>query len=165
MSISSKKIEQITHFYLFHKQIELIFNFGINFLYKKQSSFFWLSAKKEPNDNFYIIDINWINSWKNYSGYNKFLNYLEKRENKFNSEKELKKEIEEICNNMVLTGEITDSEYCKPPSWNNESYGNLFIHKIFYNLEDFDCLVDEETFNFLKELANDLIYLNQKQLF
>ena len=165
MSVSSKKIEQITYYYLFHKQIELIFNFEKNFLYKNQKNFFDYLINKSPHEYFYVIDINWINCWKKYSGYNKALNYLEKIDNKINSEKEFKNEIEEICKNMVLTEEITDSEDYKPPIWNNERYGNIFIHKIIFNLKDFDCLVDENTYNLLKELADEPYIFKPKTIY
>ena len=102
----------------------------------------------------YVVDINWINCWKKYSDYNAAIKYLEKIENKFNSEQEFKNEIKEICDNMVLTGEITNSENYKPGPMDNESFGNNFIHKLELKLEDFDSLVDEETFTLLKKIPN-----------
>ena len=54
---------------------------------------------------------------------------------------------------MILTEVITNTEINKPPPMNNESFGNNFIHKLELKLEDFDSLVDEETYKLLSKLS------------
>ena len=61
-----------------------------------------------------------------------------------NLKKKLKKDVI-IC--MILTGEINNSEELKLTQIEYNSSGKIFIHKIYYNLDDFDCLVDEKTFD------------------
>ena len=161
MSISSKKVEQITNYYIFHKQIECIFNLGANPIFKKKSFLDFLSLDNNNAQNLYVVDKNWINCWKKYSGYNLAYSYLEKDQNlDFTSEENCKNEIKEICNNMILMNQITESEEYKPPSMDNESYGNIFIHKLILNLEDFDCLVDEKTFNLFQKLSSDYSFFS-----
>ena len=161
MSIASQKVEQITNYYIFHKQIECIFNSGANPIFQKKSFFDFLSLDKNNAQNLYVVDKNWINCWKKYSGYNLTYSYLEKDQNlDFTSEENCKNEIKEICNNMILMNQITESEEYKPPSMDNESYGNRFIHKLILNLEDFDCLVDEKTFNLFKKLSSDYSFFS-----
>ena len=83
MKVASQKSKQIINYYLFHKKIDFIFNFGTNPLYKSPEKNFFNSGNNIL-EKFYIIDINWINSWKKYSNYNSAITYLEKIENKFN---------------------------------------------------------------------------------
>ena len=66
----------------------------------------------------------------------------------YNDDDKYKAEIEERCNNMILTGEINNNG-------NNFNQQNIesefdkrnFIHKLILNLDDFDCLVDKDTYN------------------
>ena len=153
MSIASQKIEQITSYYIFHKQIKCIFNSGINPFYEGVNFFDRLEGDVNKAQLLYVIDINWINCWKKYSGYNLFCSYLEqnKSENLISKE-DYQKEIEEICNNMKNTNEITNSEEYKPPPLiDNESYLNTFIHKLVLNIEDFDCVLDEKTYKLFEK--------------
>ncbi len=156
MSIASQKIEQITSYYIFHKQIKCIFNSGINPFYEGVNIWDRLARDVNKAQLLYVIDINWINCWKKYSGYNLFCSYLEqnKSENLISKE-DCKKEIEEICNNMKNTNEITNSEEYKPPPLiDNESYLNTFIHKLVLNVEDFDCVLDEKTYKLFEKLSS-----------
>ena len=96
---------------------------------------------------FYILDINWINNWKKYLRYNSVVIYLNDIKETLDDEEKFKKEIKEICDNMILTGEINNSEELKLTQIEYNSSGKIFIHKIYYILDDFDCLVDEKTFD------------------
>ena len=53
---------------------------------------------------------------------------------------------------MIMTDEINN---CKVniPKMENEKYGRLFCNKSIYKLSDFDCLVDEKTFNLFTNLC------------
>ena len=50
-------------------------------------------------------------------------------------------------------GEINNNEESKPPIMDNESFGNLFIHKLILEKEDFDYLVDEKTYDLFKKIS------------
>ena len=107
-------------------------------------------------DILYIIDLVWIKNWKEYSGYNSvFKNFENIKQSTQNSEKEFEEEIKEMCDNMVLTQEINNIDNNKSYPMDNGSYGYKFIHKIIFELEDFDSLVDENTYNLFKELSGE----------
>ena len=156
MEIAQKKAKQIEYYYLFHKKIYNIFNNGLNPFYKyPEKTLLNKIFIKDINvlDYFYILDINWINSWKKYSQYNSAILNLNDIKENLDDEEKFKKEIKERCDNMILTGEINNSEKFKPSQIKYNSSGKIFIHKIYYNLEDFDCLVDEKTFDLFQEFS------------
>ena len=144
------KAKQIEHYYIFHKKISNIFNFGNNPFYKPNKRGFF-SPDINYKKSFYIINKNWIKIWKKYSQYDKAVSYFEKKE--YENEEDFKKHVKEICNNMVLMGEINNNEESKPPIMDNESFGNLFIHKLILEKEDFDYLVDEKTYDLFKKIS------------
>ena len=156
MEVAQKKAKQIKYYYLFHKKIYNIFNYGLNPFYKNpEKTLINIILAKDINvlEYFYILDINWINSWKKYSQYNSAILNLNDIKENLDDEEKFKKEIKERCDNMILTGEINNSEKFKPSQIKYNSSGKIFIHKIYYNLEDFDCLVDEKTFDLFQEFS------------
>ena len=129
MKIAKEKAEQIAYYYLFHKKIELIFQQGENHLYNYLSKnyftkFFLNSAKK------YLDTIN-VFEYKNEDDY--------------------MKEIKERCDNMILTEEISNDSNNLPFIFINDInlFERTFIHKIKLNLEYFDSLIDEKTYELL----------------
>ena len=156
MEVAQKKAKQIKYYYLFHKKIYNIFNYGLNPFYKNpEKTLINIILAKDINvlEYFYILDINWINSWKKYSQYNSAILNLNDIKENLDDEEKFKKEIKERCDNMILTEEINKSEKFKPSQIEYNSSGKIFIHKIYYNLEDFDCLVDEKTFDLFQEFS------------
>ena len=153
--IIKKKGEQITEYYFLHKIIKYIFESKYNQKYENE---------------LYIIDINWINHWKNYS------NYLNAQKNFDEAEiydkKALIKSVEEMCQNMINTGEINFNGVIPPPM-NNEIEENFFCNKLIYNLEDFNCLINENNYRSFQELSKSNIisknvinlFINQEFLF
>ena len=118
-NIAFKKAKQIQKYYLFHKKIKNIFKSGINSLYKIPNGFFSILLAHNINkkDTLYIIDLDWIKNWKEYSGYNSvFKNFENIKQSSQNSEEEFEEEIKEMCDNMVLTQEINNID-------NNKSNG------------------------------------------
>ena len=159
MNVAKNKTNQIAKFYLFHKKINSIFNRGINLLFKfPQKNFFNFLIPTDVNkiENFYIININWINSWKKYSQYNEAKKNLDLLNVDALIEEQFKEEIKKICNDMISAKEIKNSEEFKPIEIDNQSYGNIFLHKLIYNLEDFESLVDEDTYKLFKNLSPNL---------
>ena len=155
MSTAQKKANEISAYYIFHKKIELIFHHNSNHFY--QYNYKNMIVKFFSNDdinkcqNFYLIEKNFIQNWETYVNYQTAKQYLDKiNALKYNTEEEYISEINEMCNNMVLTGEIKEDSKntYKPFLINNNGYDlRNFINKIIYNLDDFDYLIDENTLN------------------
>ena len=57
---------------------------------------------------YYIIDKNWLNSWKKYSKYEIVKSNFDKIVK--NDEKQFKQEVEQYCQNMICIREINDSK-------------------------------------------------------
>ena len=162
-----KKAKQIKYYYLFHKKIYNIFNFELNSFFKYPEK--TLLNKIFANDinaleDFYILDIKWINKWKKYSQYDSAMLNLNDIKEDLDDEEKFKKKIKERCDDMILTGEINNSEEFKPSQIEYNSSGQIFIHKIYYNLEDFDCLVDEKTYDLFQEIS-DISFFKKKESF
>ena len=150
--VANEKAKQMANYYHFHKKIEKIFTTGFNPYFKYEKSSILNPNGETSIDSFYIIDKSWINLWKIYSAYDKAKEYFDKIETQ--EEKKLEKKLTNMCNNMILTGEIDNNKVINIPKMNNEKSGNIFSHKNFYQLSDFDCLVDEKTFNLFCNLCN-----------
>ena len=71
-------------------------------------------------------------------------------------EEEIEKEIKTSCDNMILTEQINNSDYFKPLSMNNESYGKTFMNKLILNLENFESIVDEETYKLFDKFVGSV---------
>ena len=158
MEIAKEKAEQIAYYYLFHKKIELIFQQGENHLYnylsKNYFTKFFLNSDVNEKQNFYIIDDNWIKNWKYYVNYNCAKKYLDTiNVFEYKNEDDYMKEIKERCDNMILTGEISNDSNNLPFIFikDNNLFVNNFIHKIKLNLEYLDSLIDEKTYDLFKE--------------
>ena len=148
--IINKKAEQIIEYYFLHKKIEYIFESKYNPFEKCESKL-------------YIIDINWINHWKNYS------NYLNAQKNFDEAEiydkKELVESVKEMCQNMINTDEINFNGVIPPPM-NNEIEEKFFCNKLIYNLQDLDCLINENNYRSFQELSkSNLMSENEIKLF
>ena len=152
MSSAQKKAEQIAHYYLFHKKIELIFIKGIYKFYKYHENnifkSFFSNDDLSKKEDLYVMEKNWIDAWKIYVNYEEIKNILDTIKLDFNDENEFMKEIKERCNCMILTEQIKDDDNKFEPHIMNDGMGERnFIHKLIFNLEDFDNLVDDKTFN------------------
>ena len=149
--IANEKAKQIAYYYFFHKKIEKIFKTGFNPFFNYENTKIYNPNEEIFEETFYIIDEKWINLWKIYSGYIVAKEYFDKIEPK--EEKTLKSEVTLMCNNMIMTGEINDCKDVFIPKMENERCGRLFCNKTIYKLSDFDCLVDENTFNLFSNLS------------
>ena len=86
----------------------------------------------------YKIDPNWIKKWKEYSNFAQEITKKDTKINKLNKFKKI---------NFEKTHELEN--FAKESS-------KTFFSKIFYNLEDFDCLINKTTYSQFK------IYKNKK---
>ena len=147
--IIKKKVEQIIEYYFLHKKIKYIFESGYNPFEKYENKL-------------YIIDIDWIDHWKKYSSYLKAEIYFDGTG--IDNEKALKKSVKEMCKNMINTNEINFNGAIPPPM-NNEMEKNYFCNKLIYNLEDFDCLINENNYRSFKKITNsNIIQINEIDL-
>ena len=149
---SQKKANEILNYYLLHKKIELIFTQDLNPLYKYLSKNFLTSFFTDTDINvrqtFHIVEKNFIQNWKTYVNYSLAKKYLDSIDvNNYKSQEEYISEIKERVDNMILTGELNDDSDNQPVMINYAGFDlRNFIHKIIFNLDDFDALIDEETF-------------------
>ena len=163
-SIIKTKIKLIKEYYLFQKKIEYIFKDGFNPLFKplKKDLFTKITNPFERiyKEDAYIIDIDWIDYWKSYCNYDKAKEYFDKIYT--DDEKILEKEIDEMCNNMMLLNEI-DSEGITPPPMNNEAYGKIFCNRIMFDLNNLSSIVSDKIFmDFTKLCGQFLVEFRSK---
>ena len=158
MENARKKAEQIAYYYIFHKKIELIFEKGLNHLYEYTSTFLlkkiFLNDDVNKREEFYILEEDWIKNWKSFVKYDHVKKILDTIDVlSYKTENEYMAEIKERCDNMILTGEINnDSTNEEIIGYNsNGIYGRKFIHKLILNLNNFDSLIDQKTFNLFSE--------------
>ena len=114
--------DEIKSYYEFHEQINSYFTIGYN-------------GKAENNKHkqtLYFIDNNWIKKWKDYSKYETIKNFIIKDNN-------FKNEGENYNKNHNLGDLKTGDAY------------NNFLATIVHKIEDFDCLVDENTYKLFKK--------------
>ena len=157
MNVAKEKAEQIKKYYLFHKKIELIFSEGFIPFFEYGTKGFIRAFFNPQNINvlntFYVINYDWIKNWKLYSNYS----YVKQKMDDIeycNGEDYLEKEIDRICNKMIMDGEINNSEDKKPPQMDNEFYGDTYFSKLILTLDYFDSLVDEETYQLFQKFSS-----------
>ena len=155
-NIQNDKIKQIIEYYLLNKKFENIFINGYNELYHYSRNTF----EKITNhlditleEELYIIDINWIDYWKEYSGYEKAKTYFDQILLETKKKKHLKKNIEEACQNMLLTNEINSDGICPFPM-DNEIAGRNFANKLILDLKNLSCLVTSQNYWYLSQLTS-----------
>ena len=160
MSIAEKKAEQIKNYYLFHKKIELIFTEGFipffEYNVKGFISKFFNPENINIVQNFYIINNDWINNWKLYSNYS----YAKKKLDDIDycqGEDYLKEEMDRICNKMIVDGKINSSEDKKPPQMINEFCGKTYFSKLILTLDNFDSLVDDNTYKLFQKFSSSFL--------
>jgi hypothetical protein len=121
--ITKKAIyEQVVEYYNFHEQLKKYFNEGINFDANK---------KKEK---FFFVNSEWIRLWKHYVNYENAIKYIDRYEN-FVENIEFNSDIEDF-NYIINSG---DSLY-------------FFLSKTLLEIKDFDCLINEKTYNLFSEI-------------
>ena len=118
---NSKNIyEEIWAYFEFHNEINKYFNEGINL---------------EPTNyeqEIYFIDYKWIKSWKKYTKYENIIT--------------MEKNYDFLKKNGFL-------EYNENPNFEGIKTGNsniIFLSKTVLKIEDFDCLIDHNTYNYFK---------------
>ena len=99
--------------------------------HQKIESYFKEGYNAEANfesQYFYFIDSNWIKSWKRYVNYQEVIKNLEYGY--------------EIINNILNNDDDFNFDYA-----NNGRIEDIFLNKLLYKIEDFDCLIDFDLYS------------------
>ena len=122
--MDAKRInDEIKSYYEFHEQINSYFTIGYN----------GKAENSKHKQTLYFIDNNWIKKWKDYSKYETIKNFITTKDNNF------KYEGQNYNKNHNLGDLKTGDAY------------NTFLATIVHKIEDFDCLVDENTYKLFKK--------------
>ena len=154
-SIINNKINQIAQYYFFHKKIDYIINSEFNPLINHSKSTI-IDKIINPNEikmeqSYYIIDKSWIEYWKIYSNYEKAKLHFDTLE--IIDKNQLQSEVKEMCNNMVLMGEINSSCDAHPGPMNNQTAGKNFYRKVYFDIKNLDYLINGKTFSYFTDLS------------
>ena len=115
--------DEIKSYYEFHEQINSYFTIGYN----------GKAENSKHKQTLYFIDNNWIKKWKDYSKYETIKNFITTKDNNFKYEGQNYNKIHNLGD--LKTG---------------DAYNN-FLATIVHKIEDFDCLVDENTYKLFKK--------------
>ena len=111
--------EQIYEYYKFHKNIESYFTQGFN------------ENGRGEKINLYILDLNFINLWKNYCNYDEVVKNLETYD----------------YDNMINRGILKiNNEYVLPTFYGSGASSDIFLSKSIYEIKDFDCLTNVNSY-------------------
>ena len=135
--------KRITNYYLFQKKIENVFKYKNS----SQNNNYYLSEWKI--DKLYVLDYDWIRSWKVNSKYNDIKHELDQIYST-TKRKDLIKSLKMHCQlsfNANILINYEDSFSFGPTSY------SIFMSNNKLTLEDLDCLVDEETYLSFKEMS------------
>ena len=149
-SIKDDKINQITDYYFFQKEIDYIINGIDNPLIKgpkKNQNFFTKIVNPynvEMEKYYYVMDKKWIEEWKKYTNFETAKSYFDKID--IVDKNQIVKEVNEACLNMALTEEINDSKDNFPGKLDNKLEGEGFCKNVFSDLKYLDYLVSEKLF-------------------
>ena len=114
--------DEIKSYYEFHEQINSYFTIGYN----------GKAENSKHKQTLYFIDNNWIKKWKDYSKYETIKNFIIKD------------------NNFKYEGENYNKNHNLGDLKTGDAYNN-FLATIVHKIEDFDCLVDENTYKLFKK--------------
>ena len=133
--------ERITNFYLFQKQIEKVFN------YKKSQKYNYNNIPHQYK-KYYILDYDWIRNWMVNSGYSSLKDQMESI---YNSEDQNKiTSLKTLCQIKANQNQLNNYE----PQFSNDTIAySLLLSNNSLAVEDFDCLVNEETYKLFKSMS------------
>ena len=141
---------QIVHYYLFHKQIESIFNMGYNPFYTNNNS------NELKLENFYVINSNLVSQWKilcNYQMYEHYFNQIDINNN-------IKKYKSSLEDKFEQANKDIKQEDIKGVYPNDDLVESKWCSRNILSLENFDNLLNEETFEYFK--VNVKLYKNSE---
>ena len=148
--------ERIISYYLFHREIQSVFENENQELNNYSLDLFGNEIKIEK---LYILDNDWIIYWTNYAEYNTIKEELDKEY--FFNDRENIKLLQIKCQNIINSKNIQEFEHSF--NNNNKAYTN-FISKNILNLKDFDNIVDEKTYKLLKKLSYENYFNKQNYI-
>ena len=149
--------KQIKHYYIFHKQIEDFFKKGRNQLYNLINK-----SKKAQLENFYVIDKNLIDKWKKECKYDIYKTYFDEINIDNNNFAQYKNKIEKKRDELTKTLELGIRDY----KFNNpENIVDNWFMRNTLQLEHFDNLLDENSYQYFKDNLSNKNETNIKGIF
>ena len=135
IDIIQEKYKQIKEYNKLHKNINHFFLEGNNK---------YLVGVRQK---FYFIDLNWLKEWKINTNYENAIQYLDKG-------------LDYLKKNKI----INENKYYFSNSINSGNSENIFLNKIIYKPEDFNCLIDNSShklfsINFIGYFFSNLKYI------
>ena len=143
-------IEQIKSYYIFQTKLKSI-------LIKGKNPFYDSKILDNNIEKIYIINKDWIENWKSISGYNIAFDSF-KNITVENKEKLIKR-LDIICDSLKKNNVI---KYKTQPFGDNISPFKSFIQKSNVEPEDFDNLVDENTYKLFKKIGKNSYFFSTK---
>ena len=136
--------KRMTSYYCLQKKIENIFESDKSSINDYGYSSFYL----DKPEKFYILDYDWIRTWKENSCYSYIKDSLDKIYSFPNNN--IIKDLQTQCQILENEGKIINVEF---PFTNDTISYNLFISNNNFKLKDFDCLLDKETYLLFKKMS------------
>ena len=138
--------KRFINYYFFHHKIESALDKNKRHIYK-------FPKKNDPiikneSQKYYFLDQDWIQNWKANAIYNSTKEELDKYYSLVN--KENLKRFNSICQKLLNKNNIEEFSLALPSS---EKTYNQFIRNNKLQIEDFDCLVDENTYDLFKKIS------------
>ena len=138
--------KRLLSYYIFHHKIEEALDKNKRNIYKYQN-------KNDPNvknesQKFYFIEKDWIEQWRASAVYNSTKEELDKYYSSGNLRES--NQLRCICQKLLDKTNIEEFNETFPSS---EKTYNKFIRNNKLQIEDFDCLVDEGTYNLFEKYA------------
>ena len=145
-------IDQIKNYYIFQKKLQSVLN-------NEQNSTLFNKKSKFKIEEVYLINHNWINSWKHYTNYDIAKDSLDKIVAK--DENDLKRHIEKICHNLS-ENDLIPNKFIMLFKGNKNAYKQITGKKIL-EPEQFECIVDKKTFELMQDIGETFYYPSEKK--
>ena len=133
---------QIIYYYLFHKQIENLFEHGYNPFYRKNNNNNQLNI-----EHFYVIEKNLVKVWKTYCNYDIYKNYFDEIKLKNNNIELYKEQMKIIIDKLKKEIKLENILWKFNSDINNEC---KWSSRNILKLEDFDILLNEKGYEYFK---------------
>ena len=146
-------IEQIKSYYNIQKRFQSVLN-------KEQNGYIFNQNKsKFEIEKAYLINHNWIKTWKQYTNYEIAKDSFDKIT--FTDEKFFEQQMNNICNNLMEDSVIQANEKLLFEN-NKEAYKRITNKQILKN-DYFECIVDKKTFKLFQDIGQVWYLPNEKE--
>ena len=143
---------QILYYYLFHRKLELFFKGQYN-------PFDENNKERIKLEKYYIISKDFLEKWKESCNYYLYKTYLDKVDFYDITIEEYMKELEQKIRQLIF--ELKPNNILK--IYSNEVFSEYnFYSKSILKIEDFGNIIDEETYEYFKDILSEKIKSNIK---